>query len=274
MNNTKCAVVFTDKRSPEYYFYHHWTYKLKKYFPNFEFTYFALSTINSAIEMDKFTVWFKTDQKTLSYGVTKFCEPDILIIVGNDYPFEVLFGRAKRRVLIKTGGKHSEKYSNSFDLVITQKEEDNKHYKNAVTQLVVDTDYYKDFGYRKMFRDFFPQSEVSRLTSHFASEFSFNVNLNMPINLTSEMKRFFFNVSSMTTLLEKTDIIDLSLSSMSCNTPVATPHADTTPLDYLMEFEGLVEYPFIVPESVNLREEYILPNFKISNMVKCLKQVL
>ena len=155
MNNTKVAVVWTDKRNSEYYFNPNWAVKLTRYFPkNYEFAFFALTDTNSAVyrEKENYTIWFKPDIKTLHYGINMFFEADILIVIGtSNFNFENIIENQKKKIFIHKGINHKPKDKDLFDVVIVETEEEKINYKNSIVQPVVDEENFNDLNVFKFF---------------------------------------------------------------------------------------------------------------------------
>lgn len=290
MNNTKVAVVWTDKKSIDSYFVPNWAIKMSKYFPkNFEFAFFALTDTNSAIYNDKenYTIWFKPDLKTLHYGVNVYCEPDILIIIGTSkFNFENLFGKQKKRIYIHKGITHKDKDYSLFDAVIVETEEDKSNYKNAVVQAVIDESSFTDFKVNKYFSVCYPQ-EISEENFNFFNDVrlygsisnSLSTTVKLPLHR-SDILNLIINQSKVLSLLEEEDSFDLALSSLACNTPViALDSLKASRIPAVMSVEKdpqkfIKQTIKAVDNTYNYREEYILPNFTIKHMADVVKSVL
>jgi hypothetical protein len=290
MNNTKVAVVWTDKKKSENYFVPNWAIKMSKFFPkNYEFAFFALTDTNSAVYRDKenYTIWLKPDLKTLHYGVNMFYEPDILIVIGtSNFNFEGLFGNQKKKIYIHKGITHKEKDRNLFDVVIVETEEDGKHYKNHIVQPVIDEENFIDLRIHKFFSVCYPQ-EISvenfefftnvRLYGSISNSLSTTVKLPL---YRSDILNLIINQSKVLSLLEEEDSFELALASLSCNTPVvalnntkasripAVMNASYEPQDFIKQTIKAVDNCY------NYREEYIMPNFTIKHMANVIKSVL
>jgi len=291
MNNTKIAVVWTDKKRPEQYFYPNWAVKMTKYFPkNFEFAFFALTDTNSAVyrEKENYTIWLKPDVKTLHYGINSFFEPDILIIIGtSNFNFETLFGNQKKRIYIHKGSSHKTKDYDLFDMVISEIEEDKKYYKNSVVQAVVDEENFNDLNIHKFFSVCYPQ-EINdtdklnffaniRLFGSISNTLSTTVNLPL---YRQDILNLIINQSKVVSLLDDADSFELALSSLACNTPVVAlnsikaskiPAVMSSPQE---EQEFVKQTVRAVDNCYNYREEYILPNFTVKHMANVIKSVL
>lgn len=291
MNNTKIAVVWTDKRKSEYYFYSNWAVKMVKYFPkNFEFSFFALTDTNSAVykEKENYTLWLKPDIKTLHYGINMFCEPDILIIIGtSDFNFESIFGDQKKKIFIHKGSTHKIKDYEIFDAVIVETPEDSSHYKKSILQPVVDVDNFESLNIHKFFSVCYPQ-EISdgenynffnkvRLYGSISNTLSTTVKI--PLHR-HDILNLIINQSKAVSLIEDYDSFELALSSLACNTPVIAlettkaskiPAVMSAPKD---EQEFIKQTIRAVDNCYNYREEYIMPNFTIKHMAETIKQIL
>lgn len=289
MNNTKITVVWTDTRNPEYYITSNWATKLPKYFKrNYEFSFFALTDINSAVEKDDgSTIWLKRDYKTLSYGVTRFAEPDILIIIGtSNYDFESLFGKSKKKILIHKGSKHRNQDYNLFDLVITELERDTKHYKTAVCQGVVDTESYHNMKIDKHFPAFFPQ-EISNNNFNFfegvklygSIATSASKDLKLPLKR-HDLLNMIFNQSMVVSLLEDFDSYELALSALACNVPVVALEQTKSASIPVVISTRKNEKTFInaqvkaLKQNYDFRNDYILPNFTIDKIASIIQDIL
>jgi hypothetical protein len=290
MNNTKVAVVWTDKKNSEYYFQPNWAVKLVKHFPkNFQFSFFALTETQSAIykEKDNYNLWFKPDIKTLHYGINVFFEPDILIVIGtSDFNFENVFGNQKRKILIHKGSKHKTKDFNLFDVVIVETEEDKKHYKVAVVQPVVDEDNFSDLNAEKFYSVCYPQ-DIKETNFDFYNNIrlygSISNNLSTTVKLPlykGDILNLIINQSRVVSLLEDADSFELALSSLACNTPVVAldsikaskiPAVMTSPREEQKFIKQTIQ---AVDNCYNYREEYIMPNFTIKHMASVIKQAL
>jgi len=290
MNNTKVSVVWTDARNPEYYFTPNWAVKLPRYFKkNFEFTFFALTTTNSAIynENENITVWLKPDNKTLSYGVTKFTEPDVLIVIGtSDFPFEILFGDARKKILIAKGSKTNPKNYNLFNLVITETEEEIKNYKTAVCQPVVDTENYTTQQGERYFSVCYPQDLPNKLQGFFEQvRFYGSVSNNLPTTVKIPLTRHdilktIFSQSQSVSLLDDFDSFDLAMSALACNTPVVALNsvkASKIPVVYSSSDnpERFIKTQYMASKKkLDWRHEYILPNFTVEKLAGIIKEIL
>lgn len=290
MNNTKVAVVWTDKKNSEYYFQPNWAVKLVKHFPkNFQFSFFALTETQSAIykEKENYTLWLKPDIKTLHYGINMFCEPDILIVIGTaDFNFEYIFGNQKKRIYIHKGSKHKPKDFNLFDVVIVETEEDKQHYKNSYVQAVVDEDNFVDLDAEKFYSVCYPQ-DIKENNFNFFNNVrlygSISNNLSTTVKLPlykGDILNLIINQSRAVSLLEDGDSFELALSSLACNTPVvALNNVKASKIPAVMsapqeEQEFIKQTVRAVDNCYNYREEYILPNFTIKHMANVIKQII
>lgn len=290
MNNTKVAVVWTDKRNSEYYFNPNWAIRMVKYFPkNFNFSFFAITETNSAIykEKDNLTVWLKPDIKTLHYGVNMFFEADILIVIGtSDFNFESLFENQKKKIYIHKGSNHKPKDFSLFDMVIVETEEDKKYYKNAIVQPVVDEETFNNLDIFKFFSVCYPQ-EVSKDNFEFFNNVRLFGSISNTLSTTVQLPLFrtdilnlILNQSRVTALFDERDSYELALSSLSCNVPVvatknikaskipAVLKSTDNPSDYVKQTLSAVDLCY------NYREEYILPNFTVKHMANVLKSLI
>jgi len=290
MNNTKVAVVWTDRRNSEYYFQPNWAIKLVKHFPkNYQFAFFALTETQSAIykERDNYNLWLKPDIKTLHYGINAFFEPDILIVIGtSDFNFETILGNQKKKIFIHKGSKHKQKDFNLFDVVIVETEEEKKNYKISVVQPVVDEDNFIDLKAEKFYSVCYPQDikeknfnffNLIRLYGSISNNLSTTVKLPL---YKGDILNLIFNQSRVVSLLEDADSFELALSSLSCNTPVVSldsiksskiPAVMTAPEE---QQEFVKQTIKAVDNCYNYREEYILPNFTIKHMANVIKSIL
>ena len=291
MNNTKVAVVWTDKKKAENYFVPNWAVRMAKYFPkNFEFAFFALTDTNSAVyrEKENYTVWLKPDLKTLHYGVNIFFEPDILIVIGtSNFNFEPLFGNQKKRIYIHKGTTHKEKDYSLFDAVIVETEDDKVHYKKSIVQAVVDDEIFESLNVHKFFSVCYPQELVDadklaffnkvRLFGSISNTLSTTVNLPL---YRQDILNLIINQSKVVSLLDDADSFELALSALACNTPVVAlesikaskiPAVMTAPQE---EQEFIKQTVRAVDYCYNYREEYIMPNFTIRHMADAIKSIL
>lgn len=291
MNNTKVAVVWSDKKKPENYFVPNWAVKMTKYFPkNYEFAFFALTDTNSAVyrEKENYTIWLKPDLKTLHYGVNMFFEPDILIIIGtSNFNFENLFGNQKKRIYIHKGTTHKTKDFDLFDIVITEIEDDKKYYKNSIVQAVVDEENFVNLNIHKFFSVCYPQeifdSEKLNFFSNIRLFGSISNTLSTTVNLPLyrlDILNLIINQSKVVSLLDDIDSFELALASLSCNTPVVAldgikaskiPAVMSAPQN---EQEFVKQTIRAVDNCYNYREEYILPNFTVKHMANVIKSIL
>jgi hypothetical protein len=290
MNNTKIAVVWTDKKKVESYFIPNWAVKMSKFFPkNYEFAYFALTDTNSAVyrEKENYTIWLKPDLKTLHYGVNMFYEPDILIIIGtSNFNFENLFGNQKKKIYIHKGITHKTKDTNLFDAVIVETEEDKKFYKNSIVQPVVDEENFTDLNIHKFFSVCYPQEITENNFEFFANvrlygsiSNSLSTTVKLPL-YRSDILNLIINQSKVLSLLEEEDSFELALSSLSCNTPVValdTIKASKIPAVMSAKYDAqdfIKQTVNAVDNCYNYREEYILPNFTVKHMADTIKSIL
>jgi len=290
MNNTKVAVVWTDKKKAENYFVPNWAVKMVKHFPkNYEFSFFALTDTNSAVyrEKENYTVWLKPDLKTLHYGVNMFFEPDILIIIGtSNFNFEGLFGNQKKRIYIHKGITHKDKDKDLFDAVIVETIEDSSHYKKSIIQAVVDEENFSDLKIHKFFSVCYPQ-EISEDNFEFFNNVRLYGSISNSLSTTvklplyrSDILNLIINQSKVLTLLEEEDSFELALSSLACNVPVvalnktkasripAVMSASFDAQEFVKQTIKAVDYCY------NYREEYILPNFTVKHMANTIKALL
>jgi len=290
MNNTKVAVVWTDKKKAENYFVPNWAVKMVKHFPkNYEFSFFALTDTNSAVyrEKENYTIWLKPDLKTLHYGVNMFFEPDILIIIGtSNFNFEGLFGNQKKRIYIHKGITHKDKDKDLFDAVIVETIEDSSHYKKSIIQAVVDEENFSDLKIHKFFSVCYPQ-EISQDNFDFFNNVRLYGSISNSLSTTvklplyrSDILNLIINQSKVLTLLEEEDSFELALSSLACNVPVvalnktkasripAVMSASFDAQEFVKQTIKAVDYCY------NYREEYILPNFTVKHMANVIKSVL
>lgn len=290
MNNTKVAVVWTDKKKAENYFVPNWAVKMVKHFPkNYEFSFFALTDTNSAVyrEKENYTIWLKPDLKTLHYGVNMFFEPDILIIIGtSNFNFEGLFGNQKKRIYIHKGITHKDKDKDLFDAVIVETIEDSSHYKKSIIQAVVDEENFSDLKIHKFFSVCYPQ-EISEDNFDFFNNVRLYGSISNSLSTTvklplyrSDILNLIINQSKVLTLLEEEDSFELALSSLACNVPVvalnktkasripAVMSASFDAQEFVKQTIKAVDYCY------NYREEYILPNFTVKHMANTIKALL
>lgn len=290
MNNTKVAVVWTDKRNSEYYFNPNWAVKLTRYFPkNFEFAFFALTDTNSAVyrEKENYTIWFKPDVKTLNYGINMFFEADILIVIGTStFNFESIIGNHKKKIFIHKGHTHKLKDKDLFDAVIVETEDEKHFYKNSIVQPVVDEENFNDLKVFKFFSVCYPQ-EISidnldffnavRIFGSISNTLSTTVQLPL---FRSDILNLIINQSRVVGLFDEFDSFEIALASLACNVPVvsldsiksskipAVIKATSDIQDYVKQTLSAVDYCY------NYREEYILPNFTVKHMANAIKSVL
>lgn len=290
MNNTKIAVVWTDKRNPEYYFNPNWAVKMSKYFPkNFEFSFFALTDTNSAVfrEKENYTIWFKPDIKTLHYGINVFYEPDILIVIGtSNFNFESIFGNQKKKIFIHKGSSHKEKDKSLFDTVIVETKEDSENYKNSIIQPVVDDENYLDLKVFKFFSVCYPQ-EIHKENIEFFNEIrlfgsisnTLSTTVSMPLYRT-DILNLIINQSRVVSLLDEFDSFELALSALACNVPViALDNIKASKIPAVTKVERdknkfIQETIKAIDNCYNYREEYVLPNFTIKHMADTIKSIL
>lgn len=291
MNNTKIAVVWTDRKKAENYFVPNWAVRMVKYFPkNFEFAFFALTDTNSAVyrEKENYTVWLKPDLKTLHYGVNVFYEPDILIVIGtSNFNFEPLFGNQKKRIYIHKGTTHKEKDYDLFDAVIVETEDDKPYYKETIVQAVVDDETFNFLDVHKFFSVCYPQELIDtdklsffnkvRLFGSISNTLSTTVNLPL---YRQDILNLIINQSKVVSLLDDADSFELALSALACNTPVvaldgikaskipAVMSAPQEEQEFIKQTVRAVDYCY------NYREEYVMPNFTIKHMAGAIKQLL
>ena len=291
MNNTKIAVVWTDRKKAENYFVPNWAVKMTKYFSkNFEFAFFALTDTNSAVykEKENYTIWLKPDLKTLHYGVNMFFEPDILIVIGtSNFNFEGLFGNQKKKIYIHKGTTHKTKDFDLFDMVITEIEEDRKYYKNSIVQAVVDEENFLDLKIHKFFSVCYPQELIDQDKLNFFNNVRLFGSISNTLSTTVKLPLYrqdilnlIINQSKVMSLLDESDSFELALSSLACNTPVVAlssikasqiPAVMKAPQD---EQEFIKQTIRAVDNCYNYREEYILPNFTIKHMANVVKSII
>jgi hypothetical protein len=290
MNNTKVAIVWTDKRSAEYYFNPNWAVRLTKHFPkNFEFSFFALTDTQSAIyrEKENYTLWLKPDLKTLHYGINMFCEPDILIVIGtSNFNFEGIFGNQKKKIYIHKGSTHKTKDFDLFDAVIVETEDEKKYYKNSIVQPVVDDENFDDLKIFKFFSVCYPQ-EVSKENFDFFNTIRLFGSISNTLTTTvkiplyrTDILNLIINQSRVVTLLDEYDSYELALSSLACNVPVialdnikaskipAITSSSNNPSEFVKKTIDAVDNCY------NYREEYIMPNFTTKHMADVIKSIL
>ena len=290
MNNTKVAIVWTDKRSAEYYFNPNWAVRLTKHFPkNFEFSFFALTDTQSAIyrEKENYTLWLKPDLKTLHYGINMFCEPDILIVIGtSNFNFEGILGNQKKKIYIHKGSTHKTKDFDLFDAVIVETEDEKKYYKNSIVQPVVDDENFDDLKIFKFFSVCYPQ-EVSKENFDFFNTIRLFGSISNTLTTTvkiplyrTDILNLIINQSRVVTLLDEYDSYELALSSLACNVPVialdnikaskipAITSSSNNPSEFVKKTIDAVDNCY------NYREEYIMPNFTIKHMASAIKTLL
>lgn len=290
MNNTKVAIVWTDKKQPEHYFNPNWAIRIVKYFPkNYEFAFFALTDTNSAVyrEKENYTIWFKPDVKTLSYGINTFFEPDILIIIGtSNFNFETILGNAKKKIYIHKGITHKEKDRNLFDVVIVETDEEKSNYKEAIVQPVVDDETFDDLRIFKFFSVCYPQEikdenldffHQVRLFGSISNTLSTTVKLPL---FRSDILNLILNQSRVVSLIDEENSFELALASLACNVPVvsldsiksskipAVSKSNKDVSNFVKQTLASVDYNY------NYRKEYILPNFTIKHMANTIKQIL
>lgn len=290
MNNTKVAVVWTDKRNSEYYFNPNWAVKLTRYFPkNFEFAFFALTDTNSAVyrEKENYTIWFKPDIKTLHYGINMFFEADILIVIGtSNFNFETIIENQKKKILIHKGVTHKEKDKDLFDVVIVETEQDKENYKNSIVQPVVDEENFNDLNVFKFFSVCYPQ-EISTLNYDFFNKVRLFGSISNTLSTTVQLPLYrtdilnlIINQSRAVGLFDEFDSFEIALASLACNVPVvsldtiksskipAVIKSSNNEQDFVKQTLSAVDYNY------NYREEYILPNFTVKHMANAIKSVL
>jgi hypothetical protein len=290
MNNTKVAVVWTDKRPPDFYYSPNWATKLAKHFPkNYSFAFFAYTDTNSAVykEKDNITIWFKPDIKTLVYGVNVFFEPDILIVIGtSNFNFESLLGVAKKTIYIHKGLSHKPKDFGLFDYVIVETPEDVFNYKKSIIQPVCDTDNFENYGSDKYYSVCYPQ-DISEPKFDFFNKVRLYGSISNSLTTTVKLPLYkldvlnlIFNQSKVVSLLEDFDSFELALSALSCNTPVValeSTKASRLPAVLKAKYDEndfLKQTLEAVSNCYNYRDEYILPNFSVGNMANVIKKLL
>lgn len=290
MNNTKIAVVITDKRPAKEY------YELKDglleslnlFKKNIDIEVFALTEQMNTMVTPRYLINFRNTLKALDFAINKRFEPDIVIAVGDpNFNYEKIFtDKYKKKILIHKGVNHLKKIENYFDYIIVETPQEEKEYKNSVSASVVNTKLFRPKDGDKYFTVCYPQNisdekkeffEQVRVYGSISQYIDSTVKL--PLN-SSTILSTIMNQSKVVSLLENENSIEYALSALACNTPViVTNDIKATNLPAVLS-SNVTTPEFInkTYDALNLRynyfEEYIKPNFTPERYSKLLMELI
>lgn len=290
MNNTKIAVVITDKKqAKEYYDLKDGLLEslnlLKK---NIEIEVFAFTEQMNTLVTDKYDISFRNTLKALDFAINKRFEPDVVIAVGDpNFNYEKIFtDKYKKKILIHKGVNHNKKVESYFDHIIVETPKEEAEYKNSISQAVVNTKLFRPKDSEKYFTVCYPQNisdekkeffEKVRVYGSISQYIDSTVKL--PLN-SSVILSTIMNQSKVVSLIENENSIEFALSALACNTPVIVTNDIKASYLPAVLTSNVTTPEFInkTYDALNLRynyfEEYIKPNFTPERYAKLLMELI
>ena len=290
MNNTKIAVIFTDKKEAiDYYQLNNGILQsLNLLGKNFDIEVFALTSEMNTIIRPRYEISFRNTYKALDFAINKRFEPDVVILVGStNFPYErILNDKYKKKILIHKGNFYNKKVEGYFDHIIVETAEEEKEYKNSISASVVNTRIFRPQQTEKYFSVCYPQ-QISDNRIDFFENIRFYGSISQHLNSTvklpfhsSEILSTIMNQSKAVSIIEDIDSVELALSALACNTPVivtndtkasklpAVIKANATTPDFINETYKALELRY------NFFEEYIKPNYTPERFAKLLMELI
>jgi hypothetical protein len=290
MNNTKVAIVITDKRQAKEYFElkDGLLESLNLFKKNIEIEVFALTEQMNTLVTDKYNISFRNTLKALDFAINKRFEPDIVIAVGDpNFNYAKIFtDKYKKKILIHKGNSYPTNVESYFDYIIVETQKEEEKYKNSIVKSVVNTKLFNPKNSEKYFtvcypqnisdekKDFFEQVRVYGSISQYLDS-----TVRLPLN-NSELLATIINQSKLVSLLEDNNSVEYALSALACNTPVLTT-IDTKAANLPPVLTSNVTTPEFINKTytaLNLRynyfEEYIKPNYSPDKYSKMLMDLI
>lgn len=230
MNNTKVAVIYSEKKPHTYYINNNLglmeaMINLPK---NYHVEFFLNTPVMGAFEKNGRVMWFKNTTKALSWGVNKYFEPNIVVCVGNpNYAWDKVIPENVFKIFVYDSYEEP-KVKHKWDEVIVPIEDDKILFPYANVMTVYNSNLFRPSESQKHFTYFYPQL-VSNLD--LMQDINFG---NNTISFTEEKNLFYLsdfssklmcdllNQSQVACILEPENDIELALSALACKLPVVT----------------------------------------------------
>ena len=285
MNNTKVAVIYSEKRNHLHYVNN--DLALMEVFAslpkNFHTEFFVNTPILGAIEKNKQLIWFKNTHKSMRWGVNKYLEPDVVVCVGSpNFEWEKVIDGNYKKVFIYDSYEIPHKVLN-WDVIIVPTKDDLQYFPKAVVAAVYNNKIFKPSEKpRKHFNKFYPQQVKNlELLMDIQNDSETIAMNNIPdvfylSDFSSSFLNDLLNQSKITCILEKDNDIELALSSMACNVPVVTTN-DLKASSFNGVYNSLATTPdiyFAIDNAFEFNSTFDLSQFTIEKYAKKLKDLL
>jgi len=290
MNNTKVAIVITDKRPAKEYFELNdgLLESLNLFKKNIEIEVFTYTEQMNTMVTPKYSINFRNTLKALDFVINKRFEPDVVIAVGDpNFNYEKIFtDKYKKKILIHKGINYNKNIESYFDQIIVETYQEELNYKNSISASVVNTKLFKPKESDKYFSVCYPQN-ITEDKKDFFEKIRFygsvsqyiDSTVRLPLN-SSIILATIMNQSRVVCLLENDNSVEYALSALSCNTPVVVSNdikANNLPA-VLKSNVSITEFINKTYEALNLRynyhEEYIKPNYSPEKYSKLLMELI
>jgi hypothetical protein len=285
MNNTKVAVVFSEKKHHLWYINNHpGVIEAFKSLPkNFHVEFFCFTDVMNAYLTGNHVIWFKNTLKALKWGVNVYFEPNIVVCVGSpNYEWDKLLVGKYRKIFIYDSYEEPIK-DYDWDLVIVPFQEDLRHFPKAMVGTVYNSRVFKpEEDISKTFKRCFPQqvTNIDLIKELTLTNNMVTMNKLSDVFYLSEIPSYMLasiiNRSEAVCLLDRSNDIELALSSLACQTPVVTTDTNKSSLlPYVVTSAAsapIIEMAFDMAK-VTL-EDIDISQYTIESFVKRLKKVL
>ena len=284
MNNTKIAVIYSNKKSNLYYVNNNLgLMEVFKSLPkNFHTEFFMNTPLLGAIEKNGQLLWFKNTIKSMKWGINQYYEPNVVVCVGDpNYEWEKILVGDYKKIFIYDSYEIPHKVLN-WDAIIVPTKSDLQYFPKAIVAAVYNNKIFKPENNRKHFNKFYPQlvTNMDLFMTIQNDEHTVAMN-NIPdvfylSDISANMMKDLFNQSKMTLLLERDNDIELALSSMACQVPVISVN-DNKAAELIGVFNSLATAPeilFTLDEAFDTVETYDLSQYTVEKFAKKLKDLI
>jgi len=230
MNNTKVAVVFSEKRSNTFYINNNLGLieALSSLPKNYHVEFFFNTPVMGAFEKDNKTFWFKNTVKAMAWAVNKYFEPNIFIGVGNaNYAWDKIVPEGVKKIFIYDSYEEP-KSDFVWDKVIVPVEDDLLFFPHAKVMSVYNSNLFKPTNSTKHFTYFYPQltTNIDLLASLTELEETMSFTeldtLFYLSDFSSSLMKDLLNQSRVACIIESDNDVELALSALACGVPVVT----------------------------------------------------
>lgn len=285
MNNTKVAVIFSEKKSHLWYINNHpgLMEALSSLPRNFHVEFFCNTDTMNAFIRDGQTIWFKNTIKAMKWAINTYFEPNIVICVGSpNYEWDKILVGKYRKIFIYDSYEEPTK-TFDWDVVIVPTLNDLQFFPKAMVATVFNSRLFSPEEHiSKTFQRCFPQqvTNLDLIEKLILDKSTVTMNKLGDVfylsDIPSYMLSSIFNRSKVVCLLDKTNDMELALSAMACQIPVVTVVDNKS-----SQLPNIVYSTATTPEietSISIAERnkvnYNVAPYTIESFIKQIKRVL